>query len=266
VYQSRPETLSPAQDDVWPEGSRSFDDINVEPTERGVSVVAGALLLLSGLRRGSLTLLFGGGVLLYRGVTGFCPIYRAIEVHAGTSLRDGLALEESITINKPVDQVYPLWRQLENLPRFMSHIESVTVTDANHSHWLAKMSAPFRLEWDAAIIDEQENKKLSWRSLSGSSIDHTGSVFFHSVPGRNGTEVKVILTYKPPAGSAGAAAAELLSRITKNQIRADLRAFKAVVETGEKPTGAMRSTTRLAQRTLDHDDTDRVRNPAKASR
>jgi uncharacterized membrane protein len=177
---------------------------------------------------------------LYWGVTGFCPIYRAIESHSGRSLRDGLQIEESITVNKPTEQVFALWRRLENLPRFLSYIESVTATEDNRSHWVAKLAPPLRLEWDAEIIDEQENKKLSWRSLPGSSIDHNGSLFFHSVPVRNGTEVKVMLAYKPQVGSAGAAVAALFSLITKNQIRADLRGFKAMVETGEKPTGAMR--------------------------
>jgi len=241
MYQSGSETMSAAQDDVWSDRSRSLDDVNVLPVERGFSAVIGTIFLVAGLRRGSLPLLLGGGVLLYRGVTGFCPIYRALESHAGTALSDGLQIEESITVNKPSDQVYALWRGLENLPRFMSHIDSVTVVDRHRSHWVAKMTAPLRLEWDATIVDEEDNKKLSWRSLPGSSIDHTGAVLFHSAPGRKGTEVKVILSYKPPAGNAGAAAAQLMRRITKNQIRMDLRSFKAVAETGEKPTAATRA-------------------------
>jgi uncharacterized membrane protein len=241
MYQSRSETMSTAQDDVWSDRSDSLDDVNVLPVERGVSAVVGTIFLLAGLRRGSLPLLLGGGLLLHRGVTGFCPVYRALESHSGTSLKDGLQIEESITVGKPADQVYALWRQLENLPRFMSHIESVSVSDRDRSHWVAKVPGPLRLEWDATIVDEQENKKLSWRSLPGSSIDHAGAVLFHSAPGRKGTEVKVILSYKPPAGTAGAAAAQLMSRITKNQIRMDLRSFKAMAETGEKPTAAMRS-------------------------
>jgi uncharacterized membrane protein len=241
MYQSGSETMSAAQDDVWPNQSHSLDDVNVLPAERGVSAIIGTIFLLAGLRRGSLPLLLGGGLLLHRGVTGSCPIYRALESHSRTSLKDGLQIEESITVGKPPDQVYALWRRLENLPRFMSHIESVSVTDRDRSHWVAKVPAPLRLEWDATIVDEQENKKLSWRSLPGSSIDHAGAVLFHSAPARKGTEVKVILSYKPPAGTAGAAVAQLTSRITKNQVRMDLRAFKAMAETGEKPTAAMRS-------------------------
>jgi len=225
--------LRPAPDDVRPPRS---DDVNLAAVERGISAACGTLLVLSGLRRRSLPILIGGSALIYRGATGVCPVYRAIESQAGAPLSDGLQVEETITVNKPPEFVYALWRRLENLPRFMSHIESVTVTVGNQSHWVAKLPAPLRLEWDAEIVNEQENKKLSWRSLPGSRIDHSGTVFFHFVPSRNSTEVKVILTFKPPAGSIGASIARLLNFLTKSQIRSDLRAFKAVAETGEKPT------------------------------
>jgi uncharacterized membrane protein len=233
MYQGRPEVLRPAPDDVRPPRS---DDVNLAAVERGISAACGTFLVLSGLRRRSLPMLIGGSALIYRGATGVCPVYRAIESQAGGPLSDGLQVEEAITVNKPPEFVYALWRRLENLPRFMSHIESVTVTVGNQSHWVAKLPAPLRLEWDAEIVDDQENKKLSWQSLPGSRIDHSGTVLFHFVPSRNSTEVKVILTFKPPAGSVGASIARLLNFLTKSQIRSDLRAFKAVAETGEKPT------------------------------
>jgi uncharacterized membrane protein len=256
MYQGGPEALMPAHDDVWSNAVSSAHRTNVGPVERGVSIFSGAMLLLSGLRRRSAPILIAGGTLVYRGVTGSCPIYRAIESRSGASLLNGLQIEETITVNKPVHQVYSLWRRLENLPRFMSHVQSITPAGDNRSHWVAKLAPPFCLEWDAEIVDDQENKKLSWRSLPGSSIYHSGTVFFHGARGGRGTEVKIILTYTPPGGSAGAAAAELLSRLTKNQIRADLRAFKAVAETGEKPTSAMQWSTRAPQR---HAETEQQR-------
>jgi uncharacterized membrane protein len=248
MYQSRPEAMTPARDDVWSTGSSNGHKANVGPVERALSILAGATLSFSGLRRVSVARLLAGGALIYRGVTGFCPCYRAIESRSGVSLLNGLQIEQSVTVNKPVHQVYSLWRRLENLPRFMSHIESVTPAGDNRSHWVAKLAPPFRLEWDAEIVDDEENKKLSWRSLSSSSIDHTGTVFFHAAPAGRGTEIKILLTYVPPGGSAGAAAAELVRRITRNQIRSDLRTFKAVAETGEKPTGAIHYSARAPQR------------------
>ena len=236
MHQGRFEALDPAPDDVRPSGASKSPEINVDPTERGMSIAAGGLLLLCGLRRGSLPLVLGGGALLYRGASGNCPLYRALESSRGASLKRGLQVEETITVHKAPEEVYALWRRLEDLPRFMSHLESVTALNDRQSHWVAKLPAPFRLEWNATIIDDQENRRISWQSLPGSSIHHTGSVFFHAVPARNSTEVKVIFSYHPPAGSAGAAIAKLFETLTEHQIREDLRAFKAVVETGEKPT------------------------------
>jgi uncharacterized membrane protein len=248
MHQGRAETMSVAADDVWPERATVFADVNLERPERRFSVISGALLLFSGLRRRSLPMILGGGALLYRGISGYCPVCRALEHSIGMPLTYGLYFKESIAVNKPVEQVYALWRHVENLPRFMLHLESVTPTYGNRSHWVARIPAPLRLEWDAAITDEQENQRISWCSLPGSRVDHAGSVFFHSLPVRGGTEVKIIFKYKPPAGSAGAAAAKLLSMLTQNQIKADLRAFKAVAETGERPTTVGQPSGRATQR------------------
>jgi uncharacterized membrane protein len=71
--------------------------------------------------------------------------------------------------------------------------------------WNGKKDVRVQTVPDPEIINPRDAIIKTERSLPGSSIDHTGSVFFHSVPRRNGTEVKVMLAYKPPAGSAGAA-------------------------------------------------------------
>lgn len=248
MYQGRSHTLRPAIDDVWLKPSDKKAGITLGPAERGISVLSGGLFLFLGLRRRSVPLLLGGGALIYRGAAGKCPVYRAVEQVTGAVSHGDLELEESITVNRPAVQVYDLWRRLENLPRFMSHLESVKVDNATRSHWVARLPAPLCPEWDAEIVDDQPGKSLSWRSLPGASIQHTGSVLFHSVPSRQSTEVKIILDYRPPVGRAGAAVAKLLNLVTTNQIRSDLRAFKAVAETGERPTNTDQPSGRSAHR------------------
>jgi uncharacterized membrane protein len=240
MHQSGIETVNPPPDDIRA-GSRGRPTaINVDPVERWISVIAGGALLFSGLRRRSLKLLLGGGVLLYRGGTGVCPVYGVLQSSPEVPLKDGLQLEETVTVEKSPAEVYALWRRLENLPRFMSHLDSVTEYD-HCSRWVAKIPSPLPLAWEAAIVNDQANRKISWRSLPGSRIDHAGAVLFHAVSARNATVVKVIFSYRPPGGSAGAAIAKLLETVTERQIREDLRAFKAVAEAGEKPTIAGQS-------------------------
>jgi uncharacterized membrane protein len=222
---------------------RTADDgINVGKTERLVSAIAGAAVIALALRRKRLRslLLPLGGSLLSRAVSGRCAVNRALGRntakghHVSAAARgEGLKVERTITVNRPREEVYRFWRQLENLPRFMDHLESVTVLDEDRSHWVAKAPAGTRVEWDASIQDEIENELIAWRSLPGSDIDNAGSV--HFVPAGDGTEVRVVLSYDPPAGRVGAAVAKLLGEEPEQQVEEDLRRFKQVMEAVETP-------------------------------
>ncbi|MGH7848530.1 MAG: SRPBCC family protein [Candidatus Binatia bacterium] len=233
MHQSGFAAMNPALDDLEPPEETKIG-VNLSPGERSFSVIAGGIFLYAGLRRRSLPLILGGSALFYRGASGYSLVSNALDRLAGPQF--GVQFEESITIHKPVTEVFSSWRQIENLPRFMSHVESVTPLDGRQSHWIARIPAPLRLEWDATITDEQEDRKIAWRSLPRSQVHHNGAVFFHSLPARDATEVKIIFSCKPPAGSVGAAVAELFAILTEHQLREDLRAFKAVIEAGEKPT------------------------------
>jgi uncharacterized membrane protein len=140
---------------------------------------------------------------------------------------------KSITVNRPIDEVYAFWHNFENLPRFMSHLESVQVTGDRRSHWKAKAPAGTTVEWDAEMTEDSPNERIAWRSLEGADIYNTGSVVFRPAPGNRGTEVHVEIEYKPPAGKLGKAVAKLLGEEPDIQVADDLRAFKQVIETGE---------------------------------
>ena len=115
----------------------------------------------------------------------------------------GIKVEQSVTINRPVLEVYRFWRNFENLPRFMDHLEAVTVMDETRSHWVAKGPAGTRVEWDAVIHNEIDDELIAWRSLPGSEVNNAGSVHFTPLGRRDGTEVRVVLSYEPPAGKLG---------------------------------------------------------------
>ena len=141
----------------------------------------------------------------------------------------GIHVEESITINKPVDQVYRFWRNFENLPKFMKHLDSVATREAGVSHWVACGPAGMKVEWDARIINEIDNKLIGWQSLEGSMVSTAGSVNFRETD--HGTEVRVRLQYNPPAGKLGAAVARLFGEEPNVQISEDLHRFKELMET-----------------------------------
>ena len=142
-------------------------------------------------------------------------------------------ISKSITIKRPPEAVYEFWRNLENLPRFMYHLQEVRSTGSGRSHWIARAPAGQQVEWDAEIVDERPGELIVWRALPGSDIQHEGSVHFRPAPADRGTEVEVALQYDAPGGKAGALIATLFGEEPSQQIRDDLRRFKQVVETGE---------------------------------
>ena len=144
-----------------------------------------------------------------------------------------IRVSKSVTIKRPRETVYEFWQQLENLPRFMYHLQEVRATGNGRSHWIAKAPAGQQVEWDAEIVEERPGELIAWRALPGSDIQHEGSVRFRSAPADRGTEVEVALQYDAPGGKAGALIATLFGEEPTQQIRDDLRRLKQVMEAGE---------------------------------
>jgi uncharacterized membrane protein len=145
----------------------------------------------------------------------------------------GIKVKTSITIGRPIREVYGFWRNFENLPRFMSHLQSVQVLDERRSHWTAVGPANMRLEWDAETLEDRTEDLISWRSLPGGQVDTAGYVQFRQAPGDRGTEVTVEMRYDPPGGVVGASIAKLFGESGQEVVNRDLQAFKNVLETGE---------------------------------
>jgi uncharacterized membrane protein len=145
-------------------------------------------------------------------------------------------VKTTIAVNKPAQELYRFWRELTNLPRVMPHLKSVQAIDETRSHWVAAGPAGASVEWDAEIIDDRPGERLAWRSADGSDVYNAGSVRFDAGPAGHGTFVTVELLYEPPAGSLGSAVARLFGKEPGQAVRADLRAFKQVMETGEIAT------------------------------
>lgn len=205
----------------------------VSKAERWASLLGGGALVLSGLRqrslRGALVAIAGGG-LLYRGATA----QKSIQEEIG--MNQSIKVEKTVTINKSAAELYQFWHNFENLPRFMKHLQSVTVVDAKRSHWVAKAPLGANVAWDAEIIDEQENHLIAWTSVEGADVDNSGFIRFKKAPADRGTEVKVVLEYAPPGGVIASTLAKLFGEEPEQQIGDDLRRFKMLMEAGEIAT------------------------------
>ncbi|QNA91088.1 SRPBCC family protein [Massilia sp. Dwa41.01b] len=124
-----------------------------------------------------------------------------------------MELEKSIRIDASPDEVYELWSNYENFPRFMSHVVEVRDIGRRRSHWVVQGPAGTQFEFDSVLTEQSKNRRLAWRSEPGAQIPNAGSVEFE--PYRGGTRVTVRLSYTPPAGVLGHGLASLWAR-TRN--------------------------------------------------
>lgn len=215
----------------------SSEDQSLGDTEKWASIIGGSAMVLFGLQkrslRGILTAIAGGS-LAYHGATADRSL--TDKVGDAVGINKALKVEKTVTIDRPVEELYSYWHNLENLPTFMKHVKSVTMLDGRRSHWVANAPLGQVVEWDAETIQDEPNRLIAWASVEGADVTNSGFVRFSPAPGDRGTEVKVVLEYEIPGGQLTAAVAKLFGEEPEQQIGDELRRFKQLMEAGEIAT------------------------------
>lgn len=213
---------------------------------RRATPLAGVALILLGLgRRSPFSILLAavGGALVYRdwksGELRNALFGNSISYEKGMPTQQtlahsqGIRVEQAVTVNRSPQDLYLFWRNLQNLPRVMSYLESVQVLSPMRSHWVAKTPTGMQVAWDAEIINDVKNERIGWRSIEDADVPNAGSVTFEPAPGGRGTVVTVNLKYDLPMGPLGTAVAKLFGSDPEQMIAQDLHRFKAMIETNQ---------------------------------
>jgi uncharacterized membrane protein len=198
------------------------------PGPRLLSLGGGGLLALYGLLRGGISgkiVTVAGLNFLTKGLTN-----KGILGMIQPSGENAISVRKNLFVNAPVEEVFNFWRNYDNFPRLMSHLEEVRDLGDGRSHWIAKGPAGVLVEWDATITQMQPNRVLAWQSLPGSQVYNTGRVRF--TPAGEGTQVNIHMTYSPPAGAVGHAVATLFGADAQTAMDEDLEKLQSLLETG----------------------------------
>ena len=182
------------------------------------------------------TLVLGAGALLAYGLS---RSGRSAIAAAGNKLRSSSAertAQATFLVNTTPEKAYALWRDLQNLPRFMSHLRAVRVLDDKRSEWIATGPLDTEYRWTAEIREDLPNQRIAWHSLPDSEIQTSGYVSFRQDPLDRGTFVTAEVQYSAPGGALGTTLAAITGRHPEFMLREDLRRFKSLLEAGEAPT------------------------------
>lgn len=206
--------------------------VNLGEGERVLSAITGSLLLYFVAKRHRVDslLLAGGGYLLYRAVSGHCPLASLVRVTSAGERASNVNVRAQVIVNRPRAEVYAFWRNLENLPLFMRHIDHIDVIDPMTSAWKLRLPAGLGdVRWESRIVKDVRDEELSWHSVEGAAIENTAKVNFADTPG-GATRVDVMVSYRAPMGAIGERIGRLLTPVFRDKIEADIHHFKHHIE------------------------------------
>jgi uncharacterized membrane protein len=204
---------------------------NWSPAVRLIVGAGGAAMTAAGSLRGGLTGAFattGGVGLLARAITNM-DTRRLTGVGAG---RRAVDIHKTIHILAPVDEVFAFWDNVENFPRFMSHLKEVRRIGDGRTRWVASGPAGISMEWTAVETRREPNQLLAWSSEPGSALQTAGIIHFRPEP-NGGALVDVQMSYNPPAGAIGHAFAAIFGVDPKSAMDDDLVRLKSLMEYGK---------------------------------
>lgn len=150
-------------------------------------------------------------------------------------------LKAALTIGRSAQDLYAFWRDVENLPRFMTHVSSVEGIDERRSRWTMKIPGAPTASWEATIVDDRPGELIGWRTEGAfAQVMEGGQVSFRAAPGGQGTEVHVVL--RTAGATLPSALRRWLKKLPQRWLAHELRLFKQLMELGEIPKAQSRFT------------------------
>jgi uncharacterized membrane protein len=142
-------------------------------------------------------------------------------------------VEESVEVMVPVRTAYNQWTQFEEFPQFMEGVEQVKQLTDTKVHWVAEIAGQ-RREWDAEITEQIPDERIAWRSIGGAA--NAGVVTFHRLD-EGKSKIMLQLEFEPE--NIVEQAGDKLGFV-KGRAKADLKRFKAFIESEGRESGAWR--------------------------
>ena len=160
-------------------------------------------------------------------------LQKARNTEAGTAL-----VGRTVTINKPKQELYQVWRDFTRFPEFMDNVREITKVDEQRSEWTIEAPLGATVKVKTRIVEDVPGTTIAWVSEEDSQIETAGRVEFADAPPGRGTYVRLVMRYTPPAGTLGRMVAKVMQREPQVQARRDLNRFKSLMETGEVAVNA----------------------------
>jgi uncharacterized membrane protein len=139
-------------------------------------------------------------------------------------MSDWLEHSVQVEVPTPIDHVWSLWSDLEQMPRWMKWIDSVTVPQETPDLSLWRLvTGSLEFTWKSRILKVVPQQIIQWESIDG--LPNRGAIRFYD-RGAQGSIVKISVAYAIP-GFLGKLLDNLfIGRVVESTLRADLDRFR----------------------------------------
>lgn len=141
-------------------------------------------------------------------------------------MSDWLEHSVLVEVDAPVELVWELWSDLEQMPRWMKWIDSVKVLEDNPelSRWKLASSG-FEFTWLSRITKLVERQLIQWEAVDG--LPNRGGIRFYDH--KDKSAVKLTVAYSIPSFLGKLMDNLFLGRVVESTLKADLKRFQNYV-------------------------------------
>lgn len=143
---------------------------------------------------------------------------------------DENTIEASVTIRRPVEDVFRFYRDFKNLPNFLGDVMAIEQIGQATSRWTVQGPLGIRASWTIKVTEERANELIRYETVTPATLRTYWEI--HFIPGAGAGETDVREVMKTPLGRLGRAALALMGKFPAEEVSSNLRRLKEVMETG----------------------------------
>lgn len=150
--------------------------------------------------------------------------------HMPSNSSDKNKIEASVTIRRPVEEVFGFYRDFKNLPTFLGDVMAIERTGPATSRWTIEGPFGIQAHWTIEVTEQRENKLICYETVTSPTTRTYWEISFEPGPEAGETQVREVM--KAPGGKLVRAALALIGKYPAQEVTANLHRFKQVMETG----------------------------------
>jgi uncharacterized membrane protein len=140
------------------------------------------------------------------------------------------AIEATVVIKRPVDEVFRFYTDFSNLPAFLGDVMAIEQIGPTTSRWTIQGPLGIEVKWTVEVTEKRTNEVIHYETITSSAVKTRWAVYFARRADPGETEVREVM--ETPFGEVGRVALSLIGKPPAEEMSANLHRLKEIMETG----------------------------------